>query len=152
VPGSETDKAQSRFRKVALTAVVGCVLAIVLVALVGVSLGVDIGGNDELFNVGVRNNSSESVLLEACTAYCRPFGVSWYLRPGQSASTGQDPDGAFRPMELLSQRKILLGCLPFRFSKDPPSGTVIDVSQMVPCGKQVGAAAAGERDWPFLRY
>jgi hypothetical protein len=114
--------------------------------------GVDVGGNDDQFTVAVRNNTSETVTLGACEDTCGSFAGTWVIRTGQSASTGQDPDGVFRPMEVLSSSRVLLGCLPFKFSKTPPSGRFVDVSQMVRCGKSAGAEASGGRDWPFSHY
>jgi hypothetical protein len=114
--------------------------------------GVDVGGNDDLFHVAVKNNTSETVILGACKDDCGSFAGTWVIQPGQSASTGQDPDGVFRPMEVLSKSRTLLGCLPFKFSKTPPAGGVVDVSQMVRCGNSAGAEVSGGRDWPSSQY
>lgn len=128
------------------------IVLLVLFTLTLGACGVDVGGNDDLFNVAVKNNTSGTVTLGECGNSCASFADTWVIKPGQSASTGQDPDGVSRPMEVLSISKNVLGCLPFQFSKTPPDGTVVNVSQMVPCGQSVGAQVSGGHDWPFSQY
>jgi hypothetical protein len=84
-----------------------------------------------------------------CNDDCGPFASTDILKSGQSVSVGEDPDGIFRPVEVLSRSKNILGCLPFQFSKAPPANTVVNVSRMVRCGNSVGAKQSGGRDWPF---
>ncbi len=117
--------------------------------------GIDVGGNDDLFNVAVRNDTSHTLTLAECSttsAVCGSGGTFWVLKPRQEASTGQDPDGVLRPMEVQSRSKAVVGCMPFQFTKTPPTGTAIRITQMVPCGHSLGAAASGGRDWPFPKY
>jgi hypothetical protein len=148
------DRAQ-RFRSLLAKFVVVVAAAWIVFAVVCAALGIgvpDIGSNDNLFTVAVQNDTSETVALGQCSADCGSFSYTWTLRPHQSASTGQDPDGVLRPLEVLSSSHVILGCMPFRFSKTAPSGTVVQISQMVPCGNSVGAEASGEGDWPFSQY
>jgi hypothetical protein len=113
------------------------------------------GANDNPFNLEVKNNSSETVLVKACNGYstaCNSAAYTLVLRPRQSAATGQDPDGIFRPMMVTTQSGARLGCLPFQFSQITPPSAVVKISQMVPCGHSLGGAATGGRDWPFHKY
>jgi hypothetical protein len=126
--------------------------AIIVVAVFTLTCSGCLGNDDERFNVAIKNDTGQPVLLGWCSAYCGSFADTWDLKPGQAATTGQDPDGVFRPMEVLSTSKKVLGCLPLRFSKTPTPGSVIEVSQMVSCGKSVGAAAVHGRDWPYSNY
>jgi len=114
--------------------------------------GIDVGSNDDQFFVSVKNNTSETVTLGECNDACGPITDTWVMRPGGSASTGQDPDGVFRPMEVFSRTKKVIGCMPFKFSKVLPTSRVVDISQMVQCGKSAGEQAAHGRDWPFSYY
>lgn len=111
----------------------------------------DIGGNDNGFSIGVENNTPHTLLLEACSGTCKPFADTWVLTSGQVATTEQDPDGVFRPMEVLSRSNQILGCLPFQFNQTAPSGTLVEISSMIPCGKSLGAAQSGGRDWPLIK-
>lgn len=113
---------------------------------------VDVGGNDNTFSVDVRNNTSQPVDLGTCSELCGSFLGKATLEPGRSMPTAQDPDGVFRPIEILSSSGGVLGCLPLRFSKTPPAGLVVSVSQMVPCGKSAGTTLEQGRDWPFVQY
>lgn len=111
----------------------------------------DMGGNDDLFDVGVYNNTSNAVLLVPCNALCGSLSASdtVTIEPGHTKSTGQDPDGVARPIEILSTSRAVLGCLPMQFSKTPAKGSTVDVSQMVPCGTTGGTQASGGHDWPY---
>jgi hypothetical protein len=141
---------KSRRTKIIMVVIIAWILLAVAESVSGISI--DVGGNDDLFFVSVQNDTSHTVVLGECSGDCGSFDYTWVLKPHQSASTGQDPDGVFRPMEVLSRSKAVLGCMPFQFSKTPPSGTVVQISQMVPCGRSLGAAVSGYHDWPFYQY
>ena len=114
-----------------------------------VACGVDVGGNDRAFSVGAKNDLAQTVILGACSGSCGSFLDTWTVTPGQVVSTTQDPDGVSRQIEVLSKSRTVLGCLPFRFSKTPSDGTVVNVRKMVPCGDSAGAKETNGQDWPF---
>jgi hypothetical protein len=146
MPASGRDK---RLRQIVIA-----IVAVGVLVLLGAS-GIDIGSNDDQFYVAVRNDTSQILTLQECNTYsatCGSSGLAWVLTPHQSATTGQDPDGVFRPMEVLSKSKTVLGCMPFQFSKATAANTAVQITQMVPCGKSLGAWASGGRDWPFSSY
>jgi hypothetical protein len=115
--------------------------------------GVDVGANDDLFYLRLVNNTSSAVIVGFCNnAECQPGRDAETINQGDALSIGQDPDGVSRPMAVLSSSRAVLGCLPFQFSKAAPHGTVVTISQMVPCGLDAGARVAAGRDWPFPAY
>lgn len=117
-------------------------------ALAILCLATSCAANDDQFDVKVTNGTPNTVVLGACNDLCGSFADTWTLRPNMAASIAQDPDGVFRPVEVLSESHELLGCLPFRFSTTPSTDVAVDITQMVPCGSTVGAAAVGRKDWP----
>jgi hypothetical protein len=129
-------------------------IAVWVLCVAGVGGCADVGGDDDGFGVRLANDTSRTVVLGWCTGQirCGSFADTWTLKPGQSASTRQDPDGVFRPMEVLSTTKVVTGCLPLQFSRAVPKGTLIGVSRMVTCGTSLGAAASQGHDWPFAQY
>jgi hypothetical protein len=115
--------------------------------------GVDVGGNDDLFNVVIKNNTSQTIVAKLCSNdSCSTVTSNGVLKPGQTLTNGEDPDGIVRSDQISSLSDKVLGCLPLQFSKTPPSTLLVDISQMVPCGDSGGSSAAGGHDWPFSRY
>lgn len=132
----------------------GCPI-VILVLVLGICLQA-CGANDVPFYVKVTNNTSQSVLLEACNGYGPTCGGAAYtlrLKPGASGSTAQDPDGILRPvMVQLESSGRTLGCLPLQFGVVTPASFRVYVSQMVPCEHSLGAQVLHGHDWPNPRY
>jgi hypothetical protein len=106
-------------------------------------------------NLAVRNNSDATVILRACNGdspSCSSTAYTVQLRPGQTSTTAQEPDGTFRPMMVTSSQGHVLGCLPFQLSRSTPQSDVVKVAEMVPCGDSLGKAHTGGNDWPYRNY
>lgn len=105
------------------------------------------------FYLSLHNDTPQEVVVAACEVPCTGYTYTVPLVRRQSGKVAQWPDGGLRPMKVLNKTKrVTLGCLPFRFHRTPPAGTVVDVSRMVPCGDDLGASATGGQDWPYRRY
>ena|ERR1039458_7763002 len=109
------------------------------------------------FTLSLVNDTSSVVKIEQCAGSGRKCKIAAYtsvtsLSPGQSMVTGQVPDGDLFPIVVFSKSGVTIGCLPFRFTKSPPSTMLVRVSQKVSCGDSLGNGVSGGRDWPFLQY
>jgi hypothetical protein len=54
-------------------------VVVVLSAVVLGASGIDVGANDDLFNVAVQNDTSQTVKLGECSADCGSFDFTWML-------------------------------------------------------------------------
>lgn len=103
------------------------------------------------FSVNVRNNTTQAVVLRACNGYspgCKSFAYEATINPESSRSTVQEFDGTSRPIMVTTSQGAILGCLPFKFSKQPSSKLTVEVTRMVPCGRDLGMNVAHGQNWP----
>jgi hypothetical protein len=106
--------------------------------------------NDDGFEVTLKNNTSQSVVDHGCDdSSCHTVEAGVVLKPGQTFQDFSDPDGIIRSELIRSSSGVLLGCLPFPFSKTPTTKATAYISEMVPCGGSGGASQIGTHDWPF---
>jgi hypothetical protein len=110
------------------------------------------GADDSTFTVKIRNDTSQLVIDRQCNITCDQFLTKIQLKPGQSATDVESPDGVSSPDKLYSSSGVVIGCLPIRFSKTPPRSVTITVSQSVTCGHSSGSESAGGHDWPLREY
>jgi hypothetical protein len=124
------------------------VIAVIVVWLLGAGFiavtGISLGANDDdLFFLKVHNDTSRTVTLGPCVSGCESMSDYVVLIPGQTGSTYQNQDGQSAPWEVTSRSLGVIGCMPFQFRTEAPSGSVVQVSQMVPCGTSAGGSATG---------
>lgn len=127
----------------------------VVLGALGLFLGACGANPGNPINLNVRNNTSEAVVLRACDGNgpsCDSVAYTATVSPGTSTSTAQFPDRTVRPMMVTTRSGRTLGCLPIQLSKVPPTAATVQVSQMIPCGRSLGAKATGGGDWPFSQY
>jgi hypothetical protein len=133
----------------------GARIAVVVLLLCGLMFQACGANPGDPINLDVRNNTGTTVTVRACNGYapsCSSTAYTVQLRPGQTSTTAQEPDGTFRPMMVASSQGSVLGCLPFQFSVVPPANDVVKVSEMVPCGDSLGKGHSGGHDWPYRNY
>ena len=107
----------------------------------------------DLFGFKIHNDLSYAVVLEECAgSNCNslvPPNIA--LNPGATSyQLVAAPDGTIRTWRITRTDGKIVGCLPFRFRKDPNpyANTVYPTSLHVPCGSNGGAQAIGNKDWP----
>jgi hypothetical protein len=103
------------------------------------------------FNFSVVNNLNETVVLRDCVnSTCTSANEPWTIKAGKVGEDLGVPDGVLRAERVSSPSGTVLGCVPFRFTKTPPSHFQVKLSEMVPCGDSAGSHVVGGHDWPPL--
>jgi hypothetical protein len=110
------------------------------------------GAQDAGFNLELKNDTSNSVVVRPCNGECQSFVAAITLHPGQSLGTAQDADGVLRPIEISSLSNKTLGCLPFRFNRTPSKNTDALISQLRPCSVLKGLDEDEGPGWPYPQY
>lgn len=127
---------------------------IVCIALSAVVLGA-CGANDNPFTVTIVNDTSQTVLDHGY--FVTQPGTSHgggvvSLKPGHSFGEGEFANEGVDSDRITSLDGKTLGCLPFKFSQNPPVPVVVKISEMVPCDDSGGSSAVGGHDWPSSKY
>jgi hypothetical protein len=127
---------------------------IVCVVFCAVLLGA-CGANDNPFTVTIVNDTAQTVVDHGYFVTQRGTskgGGAVTLKPGHSFGESEFADEGVDADRITSPGGETLGCLPFKFSNNPPVTLVVKVSEMVPCGNSGGSSAVGGHDWPSSKY
>jgi hypothetical protein len=102
------------------------------------------------FSLELKNNLSMSVKVQPCVQVtCKSFAATVILKPDHVMSTPQTADGIFRPYRVTSLSGATVGCLPFKFKRNPVGKAVVEIGQSVSCGNSGGANAVDGNNWPY---
>ncbi len=107
-----------------------------------------LGAEDVPVGVPLMNNLGRTIELRVCySGKCTSQERFQPLKANGTTIARIEDEGTFDPVEVYSASHQLLGCLPFRIPGSPTSVPRVKLSQMVPCGGDLGRSA-GSGSWP----
>jgi hypothetical protein len=102
------------------------------------------------YSVPVTNDLKQPVILALCrSSDCSKTSDRQSLRPSKSGRVNVEAAAGYTPAVVVDEHGHVIGCLPFRFSRRPPGGISVRVSQAVPCDSSRGVESAHDKDWPI---
>jgi hypothetical protein len=113
------------------------------------------GANDGPFTVTIVNDTTQTVVDHGyfiTVPGTSNGGGRVVLKEGHSFEEDEFANEGVDADRITTLGGETLGCLPFKFSENPPVAVVVKVSEMVPCGNSGGSKAVGGADWPFPSY
>jgi hypothetical protein len=116
-----------------------------------------LGAEDVPFTVTVVNDTPRTVVdhvffgANAGTKDASSNGQTVKVAPGQSFGEAEYSNLGVDPDRITDLGGETLGCLPLKFSENPPKSVSVKVTQMVQC-KHWAYESDSPKDWPNSNY
>ena len=139
------------------TRVIAPLTVAVLALMATVLSSCSLGAEDVPFTVTVVNDTPHTVVdhvffgVNAGTKDASSSGQVVRVAPGHSFGESEYSGLGVDPDRITDLGGETLGCLPFKFSEDPPRSVSVEVTQMVQC-KHWAYESDSPKDWPNPNY